>query len=358
MNARRSYVTLADRNYLVRALALIESLERHERRDHVLYFVCLDEITRTVLTALGHPNVVPVALHDLERGDPALLATRAGRTLVEYYWTLTPTLILRLLERHPEIDVLTYLDADLCFFSSPDPVYEELGARSILIHEHRFTPELAYLARESGIFNVGLLCFRRDDAGLGALRWWRERCLEWCHARTEDGKMGDQMYLDDWPQRFSRLVVLQHPGAGLAPWNQGQYHIVPQADGPATVDGRPLVFFHFHSLAVAHPSLVLASKHTVYPMSEPILRGCYLPYVEALWRQGRMVRLVLPTFAFGMNEAISLTPEHTLLVREDAPPVDVAALGLRPLPLGDGWTAHQRGPAPVTRAGEVMRSAL
>jgi hypothetical protein len=341
-SGRRHYVTLADRNYLTRGLALIESLARHERRDHVLYFVCLDELTRTVLTALRHPNVVPVALHHLERNDHALLATRAGRSLVEYYWTLTPTLILRLIERHPDIDVLTYLDSDLYFFSSPDPVFDELGRQSVLIHEHRYTRELAYLERESGRFNVGLLCFRRDQTGLEVLRWWRERCLEWCFARTEDGKMGDQMYLDDWPRRFPGVTVLQHPGAGLAPWNHGQYRVQPQPDGPATVDGRPLVFFHFHSLAVPHPSLLLTSKHPVYPMSEPILRACYLPYAEALWRQARVTRLVLPAFSFGMNDQVTFTPQLTLLARQDAPALELGPL--QRLPLDPVWSALVAAP--------------
>ena len=33
--------------------------------------------------------------------------------------------------------------------------------------------------------------------GLKALKWWRDRCLEWCYARIEDGKFGDQFYIED-----------------------------------------------------------------------------------------------------------------------------------------------------------------
>ena len=339
MGTRRFYCTLADRNYLVRGLALIESLERHEKNDYVLYFVCLDELSRTVLRALNLPRVVPVALHSLEKGDEALLAVRPQRSLVEYYWTLTPTLILRLIERHPEIDVLTYLDADLFFYSSPDPVFEELGEGSILIHEHRYSPELAHLEPDYGRFNVGLLCFRRDEIGLRALRWWRDRCLEWCFDRPENGKMGDQKYLDDWPQRFENLVVLQHPGAGLAPWNHTQYQVSRQGNQTPTVDGQSLVFFHFHSLVVPHPCVVVPTKHS-YLMSETILRACYAEYAEALWRRGQAVTAVAPTYSFGMAQPVALDQHHAVLVREGAPVFDLGPVPLRRFRISETWHAH------------------
>ena len=47
-----------------------------------------------------------------------------------------------LLANHPEIDVLTYLDADLYFYSSPEPIFSEFQGASVLIHEHRYSPEL------------------------------------------------------------------------------------------------------------------------------------------------------------------------------------------------------------------------
>jgi hypothetical protein len=348
MAARRFYCTLADRNYLVRALALIESMQRHERSDFTLYFVCLDELTRTLLSALRLPNVVTIPLFAIEAGDEPLLATRQDRTAVEYYWTLTPTIIRWIINHHPEIDVLTYLDADLYFYSSPDPVYAELGSQSILIHEHRYTPELAFLVRDSGIFNVGLLSFRRDEDGMTALEWWRDRCLEWCYQRTEAGKFGDQMYLDDWPTRFRGLVVLQNLGAGLAPWNMGQYDIGAEPGKAPTVNGGPVVFFHFHSLMVPRPDVVLITKHAGFPITFELLNGCYAPYAEALWRQAAVVKAILPTFTFGLSEKISINPNHTLLVRQSTPPVE---LGIGPCAryrLHGDWEARQLQAEPTT----------
>ena len=91
------------------------------------------------------------------------------------------------------------------------------------------------------------MTFRRDGRGLEALRWWRDRCLEWCYFRVEDGKMGDQKYLDDWPERFEGVHVLEHPGGGS---RRGTSSSTARArdDGRILVDQRELVFYHFHSL--------------------------------------------------------------------------------------------------------------
>jgi len=130
---------------------------------------------------------------------------------------LTPTIILWILENISDIEVLTYLDADLCFFSSPDPIFDELGHNNVLIHEYRFAPALSHLEKENGKYNVGLLCFRNNEQSRSVLQWWRERCLERCYRRFEDGKMGDQMYLNYWVTRFRNVAVLQNIGAGVAP---------------------------------------------------------------------------------------------------------------------------------------------
>ena len=310
---KRYYCTYFDRNYLVRAIALINSLNRHERCSFQIFTVCLDEITRVILNDLNLPNVITIPLHEIERGNSRLLATRQERSLVEYYWTMTPSIILRLMERYPHLESITYLDADLYFYSSPDPIFTEFADHSILIHGHRFSPELAHLEPGNGKYNVGLLSFRNDPSGLEAVRWWRERCLEWCHLRSEDGKMGDQMYLNDWPERFPGVWVLQHKGAGVAPWNHAQYHVICNSAGEVMIDASPLVFYHFQSFTFATPDLVIPVKHSDYPLSEPLIKYCFIPYIYALRQAITVVRSVLPDFGFGLYNDDPLTASHTFI---------------------------------------------
>lgn len=315
-DTRRHYVTLFDRNYLTRGIALAHSLAKHEARPYVLNAVCLDEISRLVLEALAIPGVKAVPLHDVEKGDAALLAARADRSLVEYYWTLTPTIIRWVMEAAPAASQVTYLDSDLYFFSSPDPVFAEMGEDSVLIHGHRFTPELEQLAADNGIYNVGLLSFRRDGRGRAALEWWRERCLEWCKAVPENGKMGDQKYLDDWPRRFPGVRVLEHVGAGLAPWNLAQYRLEPGS--PPRVDGLPVVFFHFHALAMPSREVVVPVKHPHYALTPESLALLYVPYAAALRAAIAEAVAHAPSFAFGFQDKGALQSGSLILARPEA----------------------------------------
>lgn len=313
----RTYCTYFDRNYLIKALALIESLNRHEKRPFRLFAICLDKLTEQMLRQMAIPNVITIPLADIERGDSELLAARNNRTLVEYYWTLTPSVVLRLLQGLPEGDFITYLDADLFFYASTDPIFDEFSGHSVLIHEHRFSPRQSSL-EVHGKYNVGLLSFRKDAKGLEALVWWRERCNEWCYNRVEGGKFGDQLYLNDWPERFQKVRVLEHIGAGVAPWNHEQYNFSRGANGIPLVDGVPLIFYHFHALSfVLSQDIVLPVKHLNYPVSYDVLTICFSPYLEALQSAFASVRTCFPDFQYGIDPCTSqLTQQHTFVAKK------------------------------------------
>lgn len=277
------FCTYFDRHYLTRGLALYESLCRHCRRPFVLWILCFDDETYATLRDLRLPEVRLITQAEFEAGDDELAAAKATRSAVEYYWTCTPSLPLYVLAQHAEVDAIAYLDADLFFFADPEPIYAEFQAGSILIIEHRYAPEHAHLAAESGVYNVGCLIFRRNAQGLACLREWRGQCIAWCYRRYEEGKFGDQLYLDAWPRTYSRTVVLQHPGAGLAPWNLARYRVDVQPGG-ITVEGQPLIFYHYHSFALpAHQVAALASAGYILPTAPAA--ALYLPYAEEVVRQ-------------------------------------------------------------------------
>ena len=272
------FCTYFDRNYLVRGLALYHSLVRHSPPFR-LYMLCMDDVSYEYLRTHPLPHAKPIPLAALEASDAALRKVKSSRSLVEYYFTATPCFPLYILDRFPDIDTIVYLDADLYFFADPSPIFAELGDQSILIVEHRF-PELLRHLETRGIYNVGLVGFRNDAAGRRCLEWWRARCLEWCYTRVEDGKFADQKYLDDWPSRFADVVVLQHKGAGLSPWNVSRYDI-RRVNGQLYVDQDALVFYHFHNVQRFSPWLFNSGLREYGTRLNAVLRKrVYLPYIR------------------------------------------------------------------------------
>ena len=128
----RHYCTYFDINFLSRGLVLLESLKRHES-DFILYALCLDDETYAVINRLNDPQFIPITLGEIEATDPRLPVARANRSRIEYFFTLSPFLPLRLLRTHPDIPLITYVDADCCFYSSPQSIFDEWANRSVLI---------------------------------------------------------------------------------------------------------------------------------------------------------------------------------------------------------------------------------
>lgn len=285
------FCTLFNRNYLSRGLALYESLRRHVD-DFRLFVFAFDDDTAEVLDALDLPKLVTIPLTDFEDGE--LLRVKGSRSPVEYCWTSTSSTILYVLEQY-DSPLCTYVDADVYFFADPSPLLQELSDDSVLLTEHRYTPRYDR-SRESGTYCVQFTAFRNDERGLRALRWWRDSCIEWCYARHEDGKFGDQKYLDDWLDRFEGVHVLEHPGGGLAPWNVQQYDIY-ERDGSVWCRSRksggefPVVFYHFHALRFLTPARV---DFWAYRLDEDDIHLLYRPYVADLVDQGDRVKAIRP----------------------------------------------------------------
>ena len=316
------FCTLFDRNYLARGLVLHQSLMTRGG-DFNLRVFCMDDETARLLRLLDLPRLEIVSLEELESLDSGLAEVKATRSHVEFMWTATPAVCLAALARDLALREITYLDADLQFFDDPRPIFEESGNCSVAIVPHRYAPRWQRYEATSGVYNVEWLTFRRDGAGLEALQWWRERCLEWCRAAPEDGKFGDQAYLNDWPQRFEGVHVLQHPGAGLAPWNlEAHCVVVDERTGQLAVDGSELIFFHHHGVRLIENDgllsrlgsslgVYLSTVHdgrrirwrSGYPVTPEHKRLIWDPYMVQIMEANARIKDVEPTFTSGFERA-------------------------------------------------------
>ncbi len=243
------YCTFFDHRYIARGLVMIRSLRQAEP-DAQIWVLCLDSIVDDIIAHLAEPGVHPISMANFEIADPELAAARNdGRSLVEYYFSLKASLILMVMGIAVQAERITYLDSDLLFFGSLQPVFAENSLASVLLTPHRFAAGLQAMT-VFGRYNAGWLSFRRDAQSLDCLTWWRARCLEWCrdHVDEAGGRYADQRYLDRFEFLFAGVHAICHKGANLAPWNLAGSWLSLEA-GRLIVDGTdPLIFFHVHGL--------------------------------------------------------------------------------------------------------------
>jgi hypothetical protein len=271
-----NYVTLFDSLYLPQGLALHLSMQRHLQK-YTLWILCVDDRVHETLTKLALPNVRLLQLSQLETAD--LKRVKTERSKGEYCWTLTPFTLFFVFQAAPEVMRVTYIDADLWFRNNPAPIFRELeiAGKDVLITDHAYAPEYDQSAT-SGRFCVQFMTFTRVG-GETVRKWWEERCLEWCFDRFEDGKFGDQKYLDDWPERFGEKVhVLANQELALAPWNATRFPY-----------GQSVVW-HFHGLKILQNSdQSYAVDFGSYPLPQVTRQHVYAPYVEDMRQAVRLI---------------------------------------------------------------------
>ncbi|RBL90340.1 glycosyl transferase [Chitinophaga flava] len=275
-----NFCTLFNSLYLTRGLAMYNSLEKQSPDFHLYIFAFDDQCYQTLKT-LRLPKATIISLQEFE--DERLLTIKPTRTPGEYCWTCTPATIEYCLETY-NLPSCTYIDADLLFFADPAILIREMGSNSVLITDHRYTPVYDQTAL-SGKYCVQFLFFRNDEAGRKVLTDWKENCFAWCYKRFEDGKFGDQKYLDYWMDRFDGVHELQHLGGGVAPWNIQQYTFNISSENriagteTATSKQFDLVFYHYQDYKYCMANGCFLGQ---YPITPQQLKIIYKPYIQAL----------------------------------------------------------------------------
>ena len=270
-----NFCTLFDSNYINYGLTLYKSLLKHCDDFH-LYIFAFDDKCEEELKKRSLKNVTVISLAEFE--DEKLLAIKDDRSKGEYCWTCTPSVILYAIKKF-QLESCTYLDADLYFFSNPKPLIDELGDKSVSIIEHRYTPKYDH-SEISGKYCVQFMTFKNNKQGLEVLNWWRDRCIEWCYSIPEDGKFGDQKYLDDWTTRFECVKELQNIGGGVAPWNINNYELDSKDDVIYVKEGAredKLIFYHLHGFSLVNDKKVkLTGDYFISKLAKELVYKDYL----------------------------------------------------------------------------------
>jgi hypothetical protein len=272
--------------YLSRGLAMYDSLFTHSS-DFKLYIFAFDSLTERMLKKLNLERVTVISLEEFETEE--LRKVKKERSKAEYCWTCTSSTIFYVLKNF-DVSNCTYVDSDLFFFSDPSVLISELDEykKNVLMTEHRFSflPRL-YEEKRAGRFCVQFLTFRNEESSLVVLDKWRKQCIEWCYARYEDGKFGDQKYLDEWPLIYNNTHTLKHEGGGVAPWNLDNYRFYREygtIKGIVRKTGSEfnLVFYHFQYVKFMDNKFFDIGWYHISSFIEKLLYRPYLLKIEQI----------------------------------------------------------------------------
>ncbi len=284
-----NFCTLFDSYYMSRGLTMYESLIDNCKEAH-LYIFAFDDESYNFLESKKLSKATIISLQEFE--NEKLLGVKKDRTKGEYCWTATGSTIKYCL-KHFNISTCTYLDADLYFYNSPDVLLQEVANGYTLITEHRYTKKYDQ-SKSSGKFCVQFMTFHNNVDSIKVLDDWIDDCIDWCYARAENGKFGDQKYLDYWQEKYPKIHILKHLGGGLAPWNIQQYKVKKENNTLYGVDSNDekfeIIFYHFHALKLLENNNINLAP---YKLETDVIGNLYIPYLKHLLHIGYETQITL-----------------------------------------------------------------
>jgi hypothetical protein len=275
-----NFCTFIKSNYLDRFLLMLDSLEAN-CSSYNFYLFTDDSIVTKIVSSLNLPNVILVDY--LKFGTREISELLRARSTAEGVWMLTPVIIEYCLETI-KLSNVTYLDADLYFYSDPTPhIIEFLDSDSdLLLTEHRFPEDNKIQSeKKSGRFCVQFNPFKKNLQVADILDDWKAFCfIDTSYGK--DGINGEQKYLEDWPKSYSGIAISEDFGLGVAPWNYVRYEFKYEKDMICVLENntkKRLIFYHFQNLKIL-PFGLVNTNLKVY--NHFLINRIYKPYVEML----------------------------------------------------------------------------
>jgi hypothetical protein len=245
----------------------------------------MDEHVETLLPYLPNLRILRdsefLAKHDSVR------SAIDGRSRAEAIFTIGPSALLSSSNLVRDGGWLVYSDSDLFFAGPLEGYLDEFRDANVLIAPHRHFLWNKRRLEKYGIYNVGLVAFRKNQEGLRALQFWAESCLEWCYDRAEDGKYADQKYLEKFASVSEGVFVDNSLGANLAPWNSFLKKISATKSGEIFVGRDKLMYFHAQGLKQKNGRWILGHLNYLSFAGPRLKKLVYSPYLAKLeeWSQ-------------------------------------------------------------------------
>lgn len=245
--------TSCNAQYLDRALALLESIRRHEQGTTVI-LLFVDDIRNLSENQVGHlyqfDQVIPVSELIKEDFESWIFS----RNIVEACTSIKSVGLLEILYRG--FQKVIYLDPDTYVYRGLAPVWKELDSSRVCLTPHRLTTilrntysfECELSAYNYGIFNLGFLAVSNTTETIELVNWWQERQNKGYKSLFPNIPFTDQEWFDALPAVFPSLKVLRGFGLNVASWNIDERDVKFDSQGSLIVNNEQLYFAHFSKL--------------------------------------------------------------------------------------------------------------
>ncbi len=277
--------TIVSKNYLSYARVLTNSFLRLHPNSQV--FMLLADKVDDYFVAEQEPFTL-VSLDELN--IPHLPSLAFKYNIVEFNTAVKPFFMEYLLKKY-SLQKLFYFDPDILIMRPIDEMINELSTATMLLTPHILAPiddslhpgEVEIL--QSGTFNLGFLGVASCPETERLFSWWKDRTYDGCWVEPHRGYHFDQKWMDLAPDLFHGVRILRHPGYNVAYWNLNGRKVASSGD-EYTVNGLPLVFFHFSGIEPHSIEKISKHQNRFTLTALPELRELFSTYAKLLLDAG------------------------------------------------------------------------
>lgn len=255
---RQAIFTIVSNNYLHFARTLLHSV-REFHSDAEIFCVIVDSDMTYSAELADEFTTITLDQLALPLGDIFLFQYN----VLELNTAVKPWAFEYLMQ---SFDQVIYIDPDIRLYKRMNEVNALLDeGTDIVLTPHLLAPidddkkptELDI--RRAGTYNFGFCALASTANSLRFLKWWQGKLERECIIDMDRGIFVDQSWIDLVPGMFDRVTILRHPGYNVAYWNLAQRKVEAGRFRRWTVNGEPLVFFHYSGLNPLNPEPF--SKH-------------------------------------------------------------------------------------------------
>lgn len=283
--------TLCSNNYLAQANVLKESFLKFNP-NFQFYIGLVDQISSDINYEVFEPSIiVPISKLKSINVDELI----AKYDIVEFNTCVKPSFFKYIIEQNKDVEYIYYIDPDICFYNSIDPINTILQTHSIVLTPHitsaiktdLFLPN-EQLFLNYGLFNLGFLGINaKTNNAIKMLNWWEDKTLNLGFNNTKEGLFVDQLWMNYLPIYYNDVFILKSFNYNMAPWNLHERSIVEIKDNNQIIlnDDTSLVFYHFSNLSSNRDEISRFYKR--YNFQElPLLKKLYQKYFELIDMHG------------------------------------------------------------------------